>query len=207
MKIHLLAFSTSAFIALVSGFSSSTLAQKISPPYHKSPKALQLKRAAYAPPKAFVCGIKDIKNDNGKTIRIGVPTTVGKTDEGEVLIYHWAKPYYSDPSEDPLTRCKRVASILDRLNRVESLNLIKVGRINSKSAICASNSPDSPCSTLIFSLEPNEQPTKVLEDLRVAMKGLPVAPPNTQFINRPRPRLVPRIRRGIAPGGRGGATR
>ncbi|NJP09002.1 MAG: hypothetical protein HC866_05545 [Leptolyngbyaceae cyanobacterium RU_5_1] len=115
--------------------------------------------------------MKNSRGISGKSF----PATIARTNEGDIVVYYWTQPYYTDSGEDALTRCTRVAGIFDTFNRRENLGSIKTGKMNGKSVICAADSSSGPCKRLIFPLTPNEDPGEVLRDLREAFRGLPIA--------------------------------
>lgn len=134
----------------------------------------QSERIVYAPPKSFLCNVRELRNGRGNARR-SFPATMARTDEGDVVIYYWTQPYYTDSGEDALTRCTRVAGIFDTFNRRGNLDLIKTGQMNGRSVICAADSPSGPCQRLIFPLRPNENPDEVLRDLREVFRGRAIA--------------------------------
>jgi Circadian oscillating protein COP23 len=176
MKIHLVVLAVLASVTVIE--SACTVFSKA---LAQTPTA-----QSYASPKSFSCKSQAKKVDK-KTSR-QVPATIGHTDVGEIIIYYWIKPYYSNPSEDPLTRCTRVASVLNELNPIgRDMKRIKAGQVNGKPAICVANNSSSSCDRLIFTLEATEKPEAVLEDLQIAMKGLPRADKSRIRIRQPLP--------------------
>lgn len=121
----------------------------------------------FSGPKTFSCDIRPAPGNSKRA----VPTTLARDSRGEVVVYYWTRSYYSDLGEDALTRCTRVASILDSFNRRGILATIKAGQMNGRSVICVADSGRGPCTRLVFPLEANENPAQVLADLRNALAG------------------------------------
>ncbi|MBD2527269.1 COP23 domain-containing protein [Nostoc sp. FACHB-133] len=108
----------------------------------------------------------------------GIPNTVArikdtsnnvlpKTSEQIISILEWTRNYYPESQESSLNRCVRVSSILQTYNQKGKLNYITSGEMDGKRVVCATSSQGSPCSRLLFILEPSENSAQVVADLRL----------------------------------------
>jgi hypothetical protein len=178
--------------------------------------SVRSEKIIYAKPTDFFCDLRDQKDETGKVIRRNVPTTLAKVDlaqalrqipssqnsviqlnnrkDQDVVVYYWTQDYSdSQLGETALMRCRRVASVLQEIKSGNSLNLIKVGKMNGGNAVCLSSKVDGSCTRLIFPLKTIGQLTEatdvVLKDFLEAMKGLPIAKETIVAVKAPSPVL------------------
>ncbi len=126
---------------------------------------LAISSTTYALPRSPSPPTTSRANFSCETIN-GVPTTVARTSQGTTPIIRWIKEYYPESGEDPITRCVRVSGIFQTYNQQGILNYIKTGEMNGQRVICAASEVGSPCSRLLYRLDPDENPDKEVRELR-----------------------------------------
>ncbi|MBD2518981.1 COP23 domain-containing protein [uncultured Nostoc sp.] len=102
-----------------------------------------------------VARVKSINNDQ-----------LSETSEKTISVLKWTRKYYPESQEYALNRCVRVSAILQNYKTQNTLSYIIRGNMYGKPVICATSSQGSPCSRLLFVLEPSEDSAQVVKDLR-----------------------------------------
>ncbi|HEY9849963.1 MAG TPA: CHAT domain-containing protein [Leptolyngbyaceae cyanobacterium] len=111
-------------------------------------------RSGAAPTPNFFCGIKD-----------GVPTTIAHTSRGDVPVIRWVSDYFSNAGYTPQRRCIEVSEKFQTFYNNGTLNYITTGVINRQPVVCVAETPGSPCSEVLFTLEKKDDPNVVLQQL------------------------------------------
>lgn len=102
----------------------------------------------------FFCGTKD-----------GVPTTVAQTSRGDVPVIRWVSDYFSGAGYTPQKRCLEVSERFQNFYNNGMLNYITTGVINRQPVVCVAETPGSTCSEVLFTLEKNDDPNVVMQQL------------------------------------------
>lgn len=113
-----------------------------------------------AAPSTFFCKVVE-----------GKPTTVARTAQHTISVISWTRDYYAESQETPLARCIRVSALLQDYSRKGILNYITHGEMDGQRVVCAASAARSPCSRLLFALDPDENPAQVVDDLRIVVKN------------------------------------
>ncbi|HLO48481.1 MAG TPA: COP23 domain-containing protein [Kamptonema sp.] len=95
----------------------------------------------------------------------GVPTTFVETQKGSFPVIRWVSNYFSDHGYEPLTRCRQVSSKFQQFFNNGTLNYITTGTVNRERVICVSNTKGGPCTGVLFTLKPEEDANRVIQNL------------------------------------------
>ena len=130
----------------------------------------------------------------------GTPNTVArikdKTNNGTpetsqqiISVLEWTRNFYPESQESSLNRCVRVSTLLQIYKKEDRLNYITSGKMDGKRVVCVTSSQGSPCSRLLFVLEPSENPAQIVDDLRVIINNpdILVSKRKSKLVNRWRP--------------------
>lgn len=109
----------------------------------------------------------------------GVPATVAKLkDEDELLVVLWNSKFFTESGYDPDIRCEQVSARFDEFLQAGSSAYITKGELNNQPVICLTNSEKGDCGEgiplhngLLFTLKPNEDSQKKLEQLVSILKS------------------------------------
>lgn len=110
----------------------------------------------------FFCGTSR-DSATGKDI----PVTIARTPRGNVSMILWKSTFFATSLNDftPQSRCQEVSRRFQSFYRSGTLSFLTTGKINGQNVICAAAEYGSPCKGLLLTLEPNDDPQKVLKDL------------------------------------------
>lgn len=98
----------------------------------------------------------------------GVPVTVYRTPQGKQEPWIiWTSGFFSDSGYDPITRCETVTKRLETYRRDRVLKYITVGTLNNFNVICTASVINGPCQGLIYTLRPQQDPIRTLNNLFV----------------------------------------
>ncbi len=104
----------------------------------------------------------------------GTPTTVARTPTGTVPIIRWTSNYFDDSGWTPERRCAAVSERFQTYYNHQLLNFLTVGVMNGQNVICVAPGNQQPCSHLLFTLKPSENPHErlaLLADVRTRASG------------------------------------
>jgi Circadian oscillating protein COP23 len=105
-----------------------------------------------------------------------VPTTIARTQRGNVLMIHWKSTIFVNGLNDftPESRCLEVSRRFQTFYSQGDLNYLTTGKINDQNVICVTQEYGGACKGLLLTLEPKDDPQAVLRDLmdvRVNARG------------------------------------
>ncbi|MEC4988653.1 MAG: COP23 domain-containing protein [Oscillatoria sp. PMC 1068.18] len=104
---------------------------------------------------AFFCGAS----------RDGIPTTLASTSQGDTAVIRWVSDYFSSSGYDPEKRCNQVSERFQTYYQLGILNYITTGIIERQEVICVSSIYGGPCDGVLFTLEPGESASRVIQGL------------------------------------------
>jgi len=93
--------------------------------------------------------------------------TVAKTKTREINLVIWSSEAFDKSGYSPERRCKIVSDRLQSFAESGSLRYLTTGKINSQNVICVTKFKSKNClpNGLVLTLEPGDDPNKVLETL------------------------------------------
>jgi hypothetical protein len=95
----------------------------------------------------------------------GIPTTFVKNARGTFPVIRWVSRIFDDAGYVPETRCRQVSSKFQQFQKRGLLNYVTTGRVNNQPVICVSNAQDGPCLGILFTLKPNQNANRTLQQL------------------------------------------
>ena len=107
------------------------------------------------PPDSFFCG-RD---------RQGRPATFVSTPGGVLPLVKWVSHYFARSGYDPETRCQEVSNRFDQFYRQGRLNFVTTGIVNRLPVVCVAGQLGGPCTGVLFTLKPNEDASRVIQQL------------------------------------------
>lgn len=122
----------------------------------------------------FYCGLS---ND-------GVPTTLVKNSRGTFPVIRWVSRVFDDAGYVPETRCRQVSLKFQQFYEQGILNYVTTGRVNQQPVICVSNAKDGPCLGILFTLKPEQNANRTLEqlfDIKVNASAGPLEESNSRY--------------------------
>ena len=122
----------------------------------------------------FYCGVSDD----------GVPTTFVKNSRGTFPVIRWVSRVFDDAGYVPETRCRQVSSKFQQFYERGLLNYVTTGRVNHQPVICVSNAKDGPCLGILFTLKPEQNANRTLEqlfDLKANASAGPLEESNARY--------------------------
>ncbi|MDJ1179682.1 COP23 domain-containing protein [Roseofilum sp. BLCC_M91] len=105
--------------------------------------------------QTFACGAS----------RNGIPTTLALVPRGNIPIIRWVSEYFTPFGYDPQTRCEQVSNRLQTYQEQGIANFITTGIQDGLDVICVSSVLGGPCTGLLFTLQPGESASRVIQDL------------------------------------------
>ncbi|WP_254173193.1 COP23 domain-containing protein [Planktothrix pseudagardhii] len=95
--------------------------------------------------------------------RDGVPTTFALTSTARrVAVIRWQKDWGTISRE---ARCKEVSSRFQKAYNNGTLNFLTHGVMSGQKVICTAREYGGPCSSLLFTLRPEDNPREVINSL------------------------------------------
>jgi hypothetical protein len=104
---------------------------------------------------SFYCG-KD---------RYNRPTTFASTAGGTLPIVRWVSHYFAESGYDPEARCQEVSGRFDLFYKQGRLNYVTTGIVNRLPVVCVASQIGGPCTGVLFTLKPNEDASRVIQQL------------------------------------------
>lgn len=114
----------------------------------------------------------------------GVPTTFVKNGRGNFPVIRWVSRVFDDAGYVPETRCRQVSSKFQQFYEQGLLNYVTTGRVNRQPVICVSNAKDGPCLGILFTLKPEQNANRTLEqlfDIKVNASAGPLEESNARY--------------------------
>jgi hypothetical protein len=125
----------------------------------------------------------------------GTPTTIAHSPTGPVPVIRWTSNYFDSSGWTPERRCAAVSERFQTYYSHQLLNFLTVGTMNGQNVICVAPGNQQPCSHLLFTLKPSENPHErlaLLADVRTRASGpllesaqTDAAPPETSAVEAP----------------------
>lgn len=107
----------------------------------------------------------------------GVPTTMYQNAQGNREPWiRWVSNDFSGAGYDPATRCREVSGRLETFRSNKELKFITVGLMNGQRVVCTASQVNGRCQGLIFTLKPNQDAVKTLNNLLSWREGQAGAP-------------------------------
>lgn len=122
----------------------------------------------------FYCGVSED----------GVPTTFVKNSRGTFPVVRWVSRVFDDAGYVPETRCRQVSSKFQQFYERGLLNYVTTGRVNRQPVICVSNAKEGPCLGILFTLKPEQNANRTLEqlfDIKVNASAGPLEESNARY--------------------------
>ncbi|MFB8795429.1 MAG: COP23 domain-containing protein [Microcoleus sp.] len=104
--------------------------------------------------RAFVCGTSN-----------GAPTTIARTNRGDVPVIRWTSDRFRDAGYSPERRCIEVSARFQQYFRNQKLNYLTTGMMNNQQVVCVADREGGNCIGLLFTLKGGSDPTQVLNSL------------------------------------------
>jgi Circadian oscillating protein COP23 len=95
------------------------------------------------------------------------PMTLAKTRRGNVEMIRWKSTFFKNGVNDftPMSRCTEVSRRFQDFYNQGILSYLTTGKMNAQNVICAAEEYGGPCSGLLLTLEPKDNPQQVLQEL------------------------------------------
>jgi len=107
----------------------------------------------------------------------GVPVTVYQNAQGASEPWiRWVSNAFRSAGYDPLTRCQEVSARLENYRQNKQLRYITVGMMNRQRVVCTASAINGRCENLIFTLKPNQDAVRTLNNLLAWREGQASAP-------------------------------
>ena len=95
----------------------------------------------------------------------GIPTTFVRNSRGTFPVVRWVSRIFDDAGYVPETRCRQVSSKFQQFYERGLLNYVTSGRVNQQPVICVSNRQEGPCLGILFTLKPEQNAQRTLQQL------------------------------------------
>lgn len=107
----------------------------------------------------------------------GVPVTVYQNPQGNKEPWiRWVSNAFASSGYNPQTRCQEVSGRLETYRRNKQLKYITVGVMNGQRVVCTASQVNGRCENLIFTLKPNQDAVRTLNNLLAWREGQAGAP-------------------------------
>jgi hypothetical protein len=95
------------------------------------------------------------------------PMTLAKTQRGNVEMIRWKSTFFKNGVNDftPMSRCTEVSRRFQDFYNQGILAYLTTGKMNAQNVICVAEEYGGPCSGLLLTLEPKDNPQQVLQEL------------------------------------------
>lgn len=114
----------------------------------------------------FVCGSSPLTN--GQV----VPTTVAKTQRGDVSVIRWVSSWATDSGFTPQKRCEIVSGKFQEFYSQGLLNYLTTDRVDGMPVICPATTQGGSCDgRVLFTLQPGADGPQTLQRLLEVRKG------------------------------------
>jgi Circadian oscillating protein COP23 len=96
-----------------------------------------------------------------------MPMTLAKTQRGNVAMIRWKSNFFKNGVNDftPMSRCNEVSRRFQDFYNQGILSYLTTGKMNAQNVICVAEEYGGPCSGLLLTLEPKDNPQQVLQEL------------------------------------------
>jgi Circadian oscillating protein COP23 len=95
------------------------------------------------------------------------PMTLARTQRGNVEMIRWKSTFFKNSADDfmPMNRCTEVSRRFQDFYNQGILSYLTTGKMNAQNVICVAEEYGGPCSGLLLTLEPKDDPQQVLQEL------------------------------------------
>ena len=112
-----------------------------------------------------------------------IPTTIYQSSQGKPEPWiKWVSDYFSGSGWSPNDRCQEVSSRLETYRRNKQLKYVTLGTINNQSVICVASQNQGPCEGIVYTLKPEQDGLKTLNNLFAWRKGGEVLESNYESV-------------------------
>lgn len=127
-----------------------------------APSLVQPSQAETQSSSRFFCGASINPKTGEKT-----PMTMARTQRGNVAMIRWKSNFFNNARQDftPMSRCTEVSRRFQTFYNEGILSYLTTGTMNAQNVICVAEEYGGPCSGLLLTLEPQDNPQQVLQDL------------------------------------------
>lgn len=139
-----------------------------------APSFMQPSQAETQSNARFFCSAINNPKTGEKT-----PMTLAKTQRGNVEMIRWKSTFFNNKVNDftPMSRCTEVSRRFQDFYNQGILSYLTTGKMNAQNVICVAEEYGGPCSGLLLTLEPKDDPQQVLQELmnvRTRASGGPI---------------------------------
>jgi hypothetical protein len=107
----------------------------------------------------------------------GVPVTVYQNRQGgQEPWIKWVSNAFSDSGYNPVTRCREVSGRLETYRANKQLKYLTVGMMNRQPVVCTASRVNGRCEGLVFTLKPNQDAVRTLNNLLAWREGQAATP-------------------------------
>lgn len=107
----------------------------------------------------------------------GVPTTVYQNRSGgQEPWIRWVSNVFSDSGYTPAARCREVSGRLETYRVNKQLKYLTVGIMNRQPVVCTASQINGRCEGLVFTLKPNQDAVRTLNNLLAWREGQAATP-------------------------------
>jgi Circadian oscillating protein COP23 len=126
------------------------------------PVLMQPSQAETQGSSRFFCGASINPKTGEKT-----PMTMARTQRGNVAMIRWKSTFFNNARQDftPMNRCMEVSRRFQTFYSQGILSYLTTGVMNDQNVICVAEEYGGPCSGLLLTLEPKDNPQQVLKEL------------------------------------------
>lgn len=101
-----------------------------------------------------------------------LPTTLYQNSQGVAEPWiKWQSDHFSSSGWSPEARCQEVSSRLETYRRNKKLKYVTLGTVNNQSVICVASQEGGKCEGIIYTLKPEQDGLKALNNLFAWRKG------------------------------------
>jgi Circadian oscillating protein COP23 len=127
-----------------------------------APSLVQPSQAETQGNSRFFCGATINPKTGEKT-----PMTMARTQRGNVAMIRWKSTFFNNARQDftPMSRCTEVSRRFQTFYNEGILSYLTTGTMNAQNVICVAEEYGGPCSGLLLTLEPKDNPQQVLQEL------------------------------------------
>lgn len=104
------------------------------------------------------------------------PATIARTARGDIAVIRWASGFFSGAGFTPEKRCEEVSSRFQNYHNNGTLKYLTTGQMNNQPVICTAKNQGGGCTSVLFTLEPGDDPNQVLRQLLSIRSGASSGP-------------------------------
>ena len=104
------------------------------------------------------------------------PTTYAWTPRGKVAIVRWKYDWFESTQWNPQTRCEAVSPRFQEAYSNGSMNFFTYAWENNQRVVCTAYQRGGDCTTMLFTLRPENDPVETIRDLTNILNGRATSP-------------------------------